>query len=123
MKFKLDENLSERGCALLAHEGYDVSTVARQDMEAEPDSRIIEVCRQEDRILVTLDLNFANPLIYRPSDYSGIAVLRLSKKTSAQDMLEVVQTLVIGLRKQEITGMLWIVERSRIRVFQQNDPT
>ena len=121
MKLKLDENLSERGCALLADEGHDVSTVARQGMESEPDTRVIEVCRQEGRALVTLDLDFANPLTFRPSDYPGIAVLRLPKKGSAKDFLEVIQTLATGLKKQELTGKLWIVERGRIRVFEQDD--
>jgi hypothetical protein len=28
--------------------------------------------------LVTLDLDFSNPLLFKPSEYSGIAALRLS---------------------------------------------
>ncbi|MEI6534239.1 MAG: DUF5615 family PIN-like protein [Verrucomicrobiaceae bacterium] len=119
MKLKLDENLSERGFALLSAEGHDVSTVARQRMESEPDEKIIEACRSESRALVTLDMDFANPLTYLPSKYAGIAVLRLPKKASAQDGLDVIATLACGLKTGEFSGKLWIVERGRIRVYQE----
>jgi predicted nuclease of predicted toxin-antitoxin system len=121
VKFKLDENLSERAGALLVAEGHDVSTVARQGIESAPDRRVIEVCRQEIRALVTLDLDFANPLTFRPSEYPGIAVLRLPKKASAGDLLDVMWTFAAGLKNQDLTGKLWIVERGRIRVFQQEE--
>jgi len=32
----------------------------------------------KNRCIVTLDLDFLNPLVFPPEDYSGIAVLRLS---------------------------------------------
>jgi hypothetical protein len=65
---------------MLVAAGHDVSTVTLQRMESEPDAAVIEACRREGRALVTLDLDFANPLDYRPSEYAGIAVLRLPKK-------------------------------------------
>ena len=51
-----------------------------QQMESAPDTVVIEACRREGRALVTLDLDFANPLDYRPSEYTGIAVLRCPRK-------------------------------------------
>lgn len=121
MKLKLDENLSERGRALLVAAGHDVSTVALQQMESAPDEAVIEVCRREGRALVTLDLDFANPLDYRPSDYAGIAVLRQPKKASAEDLLQIIATLAKGLELNPLAGKLWIVEKGRIRIYQQDD--
>jgi predicted nuclease of predicted toxin-antitoxin system len=119
VKLKLDENLSERGKAQLVAAGHDVSTVKLQSMEAATDAMLIEVCRREGRGLVTLDLDFANPLNFRPSEYAGIAVLRLPKKANAVDLLQAVATLVQGLQQQRLSGKLWIVEIGRIRVFQE----
>jgi predicted nuclease of predicted toxin-antitoxin system len=106
---------------LLTAAGHDVSTVALQRMESEPDAAVMDACRREGRALVTLDLDFANPLDYRPSDYAGIAVLRLPKKASAEDLRQTVQTFARGLDLNPLAGKLWIVEKGRIRLYQQDD--
>jgi predicted nuclease of predicted toxin-antitoxin system len=75
MKFKLDENIGQRGKLLLIEAGHDVSTVLEQGLTSSPDTEVIEVCRQEGRGLVTLDLDFSNPIRFDPFLYAGTAVL------------------------------------------------
>ena len=76
MKFKLDENLGRRAREVLTAAGHDVSTVAEEQIQGIEDSNLIERCRTEGRCLVTLDLGFANPLVFLPSRYGGIAGTR-----------------------------------------------
>jgi predicted nuclease of predicted toxin-antitoxin system len=119
LKLKFDENLGRRGQEILAAAGHDVSTVAQQHLQGIVDAELIELCRTEARCLVTLDLGFANPLIFLPSRYAGIAVLRLSPKPSAADLAALVQTFADALKSEKLAGKLWIIEVGRVRIYQE----
>ena len=121
MKVKLDENLGRREADHLRAAGHDVATVYEQSMAAATDRQLIEACRREHRCLVSLDMDFANPLLFRPSDFAGIAVLRLPSKPTADDVLALVDVLAAGLAAASIDGRLWIVERRGIRQYQPED--
>lgn len=73
MKLKLDENLGKRGKEILESNGHDVVTVADELLQASEDHDLVERCRVEGRCLVTLDLDFANPLIFPPRRHAGVA--------------------------------------------------
>ena len=99
MKLKLDENLGRLVVELLRGHGHDVQTVLDERLCAAPDEDLIQVCRTERRCLVTLDLEFGNPFLFTPTEYAGIAVLRLPRRRSAGDLLETVETLMSARAK------------------------
>jgi predicted nuclease of predicted toxin-antitoxin system len=121
LKPKLDENLGAAVAQAIRHAGHDVVTVPQEGLAGADDSRLIAVCQNERRCLITLDLEFAHPLIYRPSDCAGIAVLRLPPRPDRSDILDCVQTLFNALMARELDGKLWIVQRGRIREYQPED--
>lgn len=121
MRLKLDENLGRTAAKVLQSEGHDVHTVREQSLSGATDRDVIRACQAEHRCLVTLDLDFGNPLVFDPANYAGIAVLRLPARPSHHDITEACQTLAAGLRDGDITGRLWIVQRTRIRVHQRED--
>ena len=51
-----------------------------EDLRGAPDPSIARVCQDEQRILITLDLDFAHIRNYPPQDYPGIIVLRLARQ-------------------------------------------
>ncbi|MGA2261152.1 MAG: DUF5615 family PIN-like protein [Acidobacteriota bacterium] len=122
MKLKLDENLGKRGQSILQAAGHDVSTVPQQQLGGATDEELIKKCRRERRVLVSLNLDFANPLRFRPSQYPGIAVLRLAPKPSAANLTNLIRTLARALTGESIAGKLWIVESGRVRVYQEPEP-
>jgi predicted nuclease of predicted toxin-antitoxin system len=122
MRIKLDENLSKEAAEIFRQAGYDTESVFSQGMAGSPDRKIISVCQFEKRCLVTLDLDFANPFLFPPDQYSGIAVFRLPPRPSYSDLIVLCQTLLVALGKKDINGKLWIIQKNRIREYQpEND--
>jgi predicted nuclease of predicted toxin-antitoxin system len=122
MKLKLDENLGTRIATLLRSAGHDVATVPGQDLSSTADTQLIEICRREQRCLVTLDRGFGNRLRFIPSEYSGIAVIRLPKQPNPADLREAIEVLIAGLEQAEIAGKLWIIRRGVIQEYQPVEP-
>ena len=121
MRIKLGENLGTRGAALLRSEGMDVATVVEQGLASCPDRAVIEVCRAEARALVSLDLDFANPMVFPPDRYAGIIVLRLSSPVTREAIDAALSTFAAAAKERSFVGRLWIVERSRIREYQPSE--
>jgi predicted nuclease of predicted toxin-antitoxin system len=121
LNFKLDENLGKHVADILHQSGYNVATVVDQNLCGVTDETLIGVCNRENRCLITLDMEFGNPLLFKPTDYSGIIVLRLGPKPSLPDFIDAVNVLIKALGKNNISGKLWVVQRNRIREYQPED--
>ena len=115
MKFKTDENLPVQAGEMLRSAGYDALTVLEQEMGGEADSDIAALCKKEERIIVTLDLDFADIRAYPPTEFPGIVVLRLQSQAKPH-VLQIFSQLIKAIEAQPITRQLWIVDEKRIRI-------
>jgi predicted nuclease of predicted toxin-antitoxin system len=84
VKFKFDENLGRAAATVLLDAGFDVVTVPEQRLERASDHDVIECCVGEERCLVTMDAEFANPLLFPPRRYRGIVLLRLPARVTSE---------------------------------------
>ena len=112
---KVDENLPAEATVLLQHAGFDALSVHDQGMVGSADDSIADVCKAEERAIVTLDLDFADIRAYPPSDYPGLIVLRLARQDK-QHVLEVLARMIPILDEEKLDGKLWIVNDHTIRI-------
>ena len=115
MRFKVDENLPVGAATLLLKAGHDVQAVLQQGLGGQPDADIANACQRERRILITLDIDFADIRTYPPEQFHGLIVLRLRQQDRAH-VLDVLGRLLQILGSESIQGQLWIVEEDRIRI-------
>jgi predicted nuclease of predicted toxin-antitoxin system len=118
VNIKLDENLGNlRIVTLLRLAGHDVATVKEQGLTSTPDEELIDICHAEARCLVTIDRGFGNRLKYKPSNYTGIVVIRLPPRPTFADYREVAKTLIAGLERADVTGKLGIIRAGSIQEY------
>jgi len=119
-RFKLDENLPSDVAALLCEAGHDACTVNDQGLGGASDGRVAEVCKLENRAIVTLDLDFSNIRAYPPEQFAGLIVLRVARQ-DANHIRSVVRSILPQLERESLVGCLWIVEESRLRIWRGPD--
>ncbi len=115
VRFKLDENLPRDALALLVDAGHDVESVIDERLGGGPDRQILDACREENRILVTLDLDFADIRLYPPASHKGIWVLRPHAQ-SIGNTLTLLRGAVGLCGTEPPSSRLWIVEHGRVRI-------
>ena len=115
MRFKVDENLSAEVTDLLRLAQHEAVTVADQGLSGAHDQQIVHVCAEEQRALVTLDLDFANVTAYPPPKYAGFIVLRLHRQDTVS-VLNALRRAIPLVERIPVSQRLWIVDDGRIRV-------
>lgn len=115
MRFKVDENLPVEVAKLFQEAGHEATTVLDQHLGGSGDETVASICRQETRVLVTLDVDFADIRSYPPAHYAGVIVLRLRRQDKPH-VLEVCARMIALLTQEPLAQRLWIVEENRIRV-------
>jgi len=120
MRFKVDESLHVEIAGLLRGRGYDALTVFDQGARGRSDRDIADLSRTEGRVLISLDLDFSNILVFPPEKYPGLIVLRLRKK-SRLAVRRVVTRVIEHLDKEPLTGRLWVVDEHRIRIHRVSE--
>jgi len=115
VKFKVDENLPVEVRDQLRNAGHEAATVLDEGLGGRPDSDVADVCKSEERVLVTLDTDFGNIRAYPPEDFHGIIVIR-AEDQSKPAILKFVSRIIAALGKDAVGRTLWIVEENRIRV-------
>ena len=115
MRFKIDENLPTETALTLHDAGHDAVTALQQFPAGTEDEILASACRNEQRILLTCDLDFSDTRTYPPAEYPGIIVMRLRRQSKPR-VLAAVANLVPMFSTQPLVGRLWIVGEDSLRI-------
>lgn len=123
MKFKLDENLGPTIQEIFRRRGLDFHTVVEEQLAGADDPSVLAaaVAVAEDRILVTLDRDFTNVLLYPPEATAGVAVVQPGRRASRQLLAAMLDSFLSACERKLLSGKLWIVEPGRIREHKSDD--
>jgi len=115
VKFVVDMNLSPQWCAVLAAEGWDAVHWSKIGDVSADDRTVLEWARNNDRIVLTHDLDFGAILAATKTDAPSVVQIRV------QDVLPAAlgPRMVTILRAYEVAltaGALMVVEAGKQRV-------
>ncbi|HVR72686.1 MAG TPA: DUF5615 family PIN-like protein [Planctomycetota bacterium] len=115
MRFKIDENLPKELVRCLEAAGHEADSVSDEGLSGSADRIIASECIREGRVLVTLDMDFADVRTHAPALHRGLIVLRLARQDRAF-ILSVFERIIPLLTEGELAQKTWIVEADRIRI-------
>ena len=115
MKLKLDENLSRHLKPTLVSLGHDVMTVANEGLLSQPDTVVAAAASGESRILLTLDVEFADLRKYPPGTHPGVVLFRPAS-LGAMTVNRFVEEFVRDTDMAGLEGCVVVVDTSGVRV-------
>lgn len=95
--------------------GHDVDTAHAEALDGRPDSEAFAAVRREQRVLITLDHDFADVRVFPPRGSAGVIILRPRDQRTDEVHRMLNQVLTI-LATEAPADRLWIVSAERIRV-------
>lgn len=115
MRLLLDQGLPRGAAALLREAGWDAEHVGERGMARAEDSAILEVARQEQRIVITLDADFHALLAVSGNDTPSVLRIREEglNSTAVANLIQRVFTLAHSDLEQ---GALVTVSNGKLRI-------
>ena len=115
MKLLLDENLSPLHGRTLRALGQDAVSVVELGLSGADDSVVRDAAIKEERILVTLDADFANVLRFPPAGTPGVVRFRIHP--AIEEAIDAALRIAIPrLAGMSLRGKLVVVNERKIRI-------
>jgi predicted nuclease of predicted toxin-antitoxin system len=115
IKILIDQGLPRSTAGLLRERGWDVQHVSERGMSRAEDVAILQVARQEQRVVVTLDADFH--ALLAASGATGPSVLRIRMQGLKADQAATLIERVLALAGDELgQGAMVTVADAKIRI-------
>lgn len=111
----MTSNLSPNQAAILREQGHDAVSVVDAGLSGQLDEKIREFAIAEDRVILTLDVDFANLLRFPTAGTPGVIRLKIHPPTE-QSVRDQIQKALALLRDTPLAGCLAVSHGDMIRI-------
>lgn len=115
MRFLIDMGLATGVARWLRGRGHDAVHIRAEGLQRLPDPEIFEKAVAEDRIILTVDLDFTEIAALSRGSLTSVVVFRL-RNPRAQRVLERLQSILPAVTEALEAGAVVVVEETRHRV-------
>ena len=114
-KFLVDENIPFPVASFLRSKGFDVKEVHQSITPGASDASVMELARQEERVLLTFDKHFADILLYPLNTHHGVIRIRIHPPLLS-DLLGALDHFLERFDVMTIRETVVVLERDGFRV-------
>lgn len=115
MRFLTDEDVYPSIVQALRDLGHDVFDIKEEKLTGIPDADVYDLAKSQNRILVSMDKDFTNILLYPLGDHAGIIVAKLYRMKmdeTAQKFLDAFAKLA----EDDVKDNLVIIDKNKTRI-------
>jgi len=114
LRFLADMNISPLSVKRLRDRGWDIFRVSEVMESSAKDTVILEFARQENRVIITQDLDFSKLLALRGFDKPSLVNIRLGNPTP-EIVATKVQDVMEALASELSSGIVVTIDENSIR--------
>lgn len=114
LRFLADMNISPLSVKRLRDRGWDIFRVCEVMEHSSKDTAILEFARQENRVIITQDLDFSKLLALRGFEKPSLANIRLGNPTP-EIVATKVQEVMEALAPELASGIVVTIDENSIR--------
>src|SRR3990172_2438059 len=114
MRFLVDMPLSPELAVWLTQQGHDAVHAIVAGLDRAPDEVILECARNEQRVVVTADLDYPRLLALAQTEGPGLILFR-GGNYSEQEALDRLRIALETIPNEELPSSIVVIEKRRIR--------
>ena len=116
MRFLLDADVPRSTAVVLSKLGHQVVDLRDTGLGGATDKEVIKYAKDNNLILVTRDVEFANVLRYPMGSHVGVVVLRLPFDFTSERINSVLKDFTRSVKVEDLLNNVTIVELGRYRI-------